>query len=142
MMADAYLLNSRTFAFEAFDDEIVVLDIVQGTYFTIGGWVVDIWKPLVEGAPLAGIAAAVAGSYGRPIDALAAELASLAAQLVEARILVETEALIAAPVLAPAKGPSLPLAFERHSDMEELLTLDPIHGVDPEMGWPHYRPKD
>jgi hypothetical protein len=27
--------------------------------------------------------------------------------------------------------------FERHADMEDLLTLDPIHDVDPRKGWPN-----
>jgi hypothetical protein len=27
--------------------------------------------------------------------------------------------------------------FERHAEMEDLLTLDPIHDVDPERGWPN-----
>jgi hypothetical protein len=27
--------------------------------------------------------------------------------------------------------------FERHAEMEDLLTLDPIHDVDPKKGWPN-----
>jgi hypothetical protein len=30
-------------------------------------------------------------------------------------------------------------SFERHDDMDDLLTLDPIHDVDPQEGWPKIR---
>src|SRR5215217_7015744 len=32
------------------------------------------------------------------------------------------------------------ITYEKHEDLQDLLTLDPIHDVDPEQGWPSLRP--
>ncbi len=141
-MPDAYLFNDRTFAFESFDDEVVVLDIVQGTYFTLNGWIVEAWPALRAAQPLAAIAAEVARHHGRPGEEIAAELEAVVGELTAAGILVAAAPASLALPLALSDAPFRSLAFERHSDMEELLTLDPIHDVDPAMGWPHYRPRE
>ena len=42
-----------------------------------------------------------------------------------------------AEVKVPASSKYQGFLFEKHSDLDELLVLDPIHDVDPEKGWPH-----
>ncbi len=141
-MLEAYLFNDRTFASEAFDDEVVVLDVGQGTYFTLNGWIVEVWNALRAGQPIGVLVAEVARHHGRPAEEIAAELAAVVAELSAAGILVAATPSGEAVPLALSGAPYRPLAFERHSDMEELLTFDPIHDVDPAMGWPHARPRE
>ena len=42
------------------------------------------------------------------------------------------------PPIESAAGPYLEPAFEKFSDMQEMLLLDPIHEVSAE-GWPHQK---
>lgn len=37
MKDNAYTFNAEKFAAEVFPDEIVVLDVIEGTYFSLGG---------------------------------------------------------------------------------------------------------
>ena len=41
-----------------------------------------------------------------------------------------------APIESLAPWPADALRFERFTDMQDLLVLDPIHEVDEEAGWP------
>ncbi|QPC90585.1 PqqD family protein [Mesorhizobium sp. INR15] len=134
----AYLFNADKFAFEVFADEIVVLDITEGTYFALGGWVVEIWPALAARQPVELIADAISQRYGVSGGTIADELSGLVAKLKDEAILRDAEPTDEGMVLAGATGDFRPLSFEKHVDMQDLLTLDPIHDVDPQKGWPSY----
>ena len=136
----AFAFNSREFAFEAFDDEIVILNLTSGTYYALGGCALEAWDPLARTCLLSDIVAAIAARYGAAPETIAADLSGLADALVAERILLEASGAKDAIALGDHRpnGGYQPPRFEKHSDMEELLTLDPIHDVDPQKGWPHY----
>jgi hypothetical protein len=137
-----YRFNGTHFAFELFEDEVVILNVTEGSYFALGGWAFDVWLALADRHPLGRLADAIAGRYGVPADEIADELSNLAAKLVQEGILLEADpAEEVATLSEPPAGGFRPLVFEKHVDMEDLMTLDPIHDVDPEQGWPKYRTK-
>ncbi|MEO5760505.1 MAG: PqqD family protein [Mesorhizobium sp.] len=136
----AYAFNTDNFAFEVFADEIVVLDVTEGTYFALGGWAVEIWPALAARQPVELIADAISQRYGVSTFVIADELAQLVAKLKDETILRDAEPADERMALAdvPSSGDFRPLSFEKHVDMQDLLTLDPIHDVDPQKGWPSY----
>lgn len=142
MPAPAYLFNKASFAFEAFPGELVILNVEQGSYFALGGWALDIWPALIAGQPLERIADAIARRYDAPVGIIASELGEFAARLAQEQILLEAEPSEADLILEePATAGVLqPLRFEKHDDLQDLITLDPIHDIDPEQGWPNVRP--
>ena len=142
MPSRAYVFNQAGFAFEAFPGEVVILNVDQGSYFALGGWALDIWPALIERCPLDRIADAIARRYDVPVATIGSELDGLVARLKEERILLEALPSDAGPALGltVATGALQPLTFEKHVDLQDLLTLDPIHDVDPEQGWPSLRP--
>ena len=142
MPVRAYRFNMASFAFEAFPGELVILNVEQGSYFALGGWALDIWPALIERQPLDRIADAIARRYDAPAGVIASELGAFAAKLAQEQILLEAEPCDADLTLEdPATAGVLqPLRFEKHDDLQDLITLDPIHDIDPEQGWPNVRP--
>jgi hypothetical protein len=139
LTANAYRFNRDKFAFECFDEEIVVLNVVEGVYYAFGGAAVVVWPYLIAHHPIPIIASILATRYSAQLDGVTRDLGEFVERLVTEKI------LLAAPEAATEidRSQLAPLSeyqgfiFERHSDMEDLLTLDPIHDVDPEKGWPN-----
>ena len=57
---------------KVFDDEVVVLDMKSGTYFSLRGAGVDIWRLIEENASCTGIVEALEGRF----DASGSEIAT------------------------------------------------------------------
>jgi hypothetical protein len=136
MPGRAYRFNDADFAYEAFADEILILNVTEGTYFALAGAVIDAWPYLAGGQPLAAIADALAVRYGVTAITIEADLAAIAGQLADEGILAPTEANAEGFAPVAGEGEYRPSSVEKHVDMEDLLTLDPIHDVDQELGWP------
>ena len=134
----AYRFNYDVFAFESFDNEIVALNLVDGIYYAFGGSAVIAWPYIVGQHSELVIACALAARYGMAADALGRDLSEFVGRLIDEKILLPASAtnsgidLIQLGSLREYQG----FSFERHADMEDLLTLDPIHDVDPRKGWP------
>jgi hypothetical protein len=140
MTARAYAFNKADFAFETFATEIVVLNVVEGTYFAFGGSSIDVWDALANRQPVTAIVDATAARHGVSAKLVEQELSNFIEKLIAEKILLEAQPAdesISLQASAPTRG-FQPFSFEKHDDMEDLLTLDPIHDVDPERGWPRY----
>ncbi len=57
-----------------FDDELVMLDLATGQYFSLEGVGVEMWQRLAEGKSPAEIAVALAPAYDAPQDVLGERL--------------------------------------------------------------------
>lgn len=139
MNDDAYSFNFKKFASEVFPDEIVVLDVIEGTYFSLGGAIPMVWPALIGGIPLLEIARVLGQTYKSPSDELQAPLQALVTLLSSEGILEPASPAVAArPVNLVARvGPSFPgFPVEKHEGIQSLLTIDPIRDVDPKAGWP------
>jgi hypothetical protein len=140
MSNSAFVFNDKEFAFETFDDEIVILNLMSGTYYAVGESGLDIWSALIGSSPLPEISRACADHYGIEEKIVAGDLHALVTRLSEERIVAAAPASAKAVSLTPRKTANSYQAptIQKHADLEDLLTLDPIHDVDPERGWPHY----
>jgi Coenzyme PQQ synthesis protein D (PqqD) len=122
-----------------FDDEVVVLDMRSGAYFSLRGSGVDVWELIEAHATGAGISESLAGRYDGSSGEIDMAVGALLEELAEANLIVgdsSVEPAGGAPSQAGAKSDFAPPELERFTDMQELLLLDPIHEVD-EAGWPH-----
>lgn len=132
----AYAFNDRNFAFEVFADEIVILNVTEGTYFAVGGWAVEIWNNLAQGGSTERIVSDVSSHYGIPTSEVGRELAEFVARLKQESIFHDAAPGDGADMAMALSAAFQPISFEKHIDMQDLLTLDPIHDVDPKKGWP------
>jgi Coenzyme PQQ synthesis protein D (PqqD) len=139
LTANAYRFNRDTFAFECFDEEVVVLDLVEGVYYAFGGAAVVAWPYIIAQHPEQVIASTLAKSYGVRLDELTRDLTEFVGRLVSEKILLTATEIISEidRFQLDSLGEYQGFIFERHAEMEDLLTLDPIHDVDPKKGWPN-----
>ncbi|MCD6023637.1 MAG: hypothetical protein K0Q91_553 [Fibrobacteria bacterium] len=138
MMADDPLLRINTrLAAEEFEEEIVLLDVVRGLYFSLGGAAVDLWRAFGE-----------ARAALEVVDALCARQAGAdRAALMNAIDGMRDHQLLlpaasgdpdsgARPPIPAAAGIFLPPVVEAFSDLADLIAIDPVHEVDAATGWP------
>lgn len=132
-------VNARRFASEEIDGEVIILDVEEGSYFSLGGSATSIWNAIGTGASLEAIKAWARRGFadgnraeiGEAIDAVVETLA-------KEGIIGQVEAKDSRALDALGTGAKIfePARCEKFTDMQDLLTLDPIHDVD-ETGWPH-----
>jgi len=138
-----FRINTRFVVSEVIDDEAVIMDLRTGNYFSAGGTGGQIWRALETDRGYASILRWLTTTYAaepqtlkRSLDAFMADL--VAHELVET---LETDGANGAadmdggPWTGPALRPFDPPCLTMHTDMQDLLLLDPIHDVDA-AGWP------
>jgi hypothetical protein len=126
---------------ETFDDEVIIVDLDTGTYFSVNQAGSDAWTLLVAGSTPAEIVDALLARYDGPRAEVERETRSFLDELLARDLVVPSTAPPAArPELAPpaSRRPWTPPRLEPYTDMQDLLLLDPIHEVD-EAGWPRAR---
>ena len=131
----AYRINSPGVIHETIDDEVVIINLDKGHYYSLDGCGARIWTGLIGGVAPADVAAGFEGDAATAV----AGVRELAAELEAEGLIVPAEGDSPAPL---PDGPTLTfeaVKLQRYSDMEELLLLDPIHEVD-QQGWPHPDP--
>jgi hypothetical protein len=131
-----YELNEPSVVAETIDDEAIVINLDRGIYFSIRGTGLAIWSDLIAGVDPHRIAGRLATRTQiaetdavQDVTAFVRELAS------EGLIRSRTGELVAVPAFSLDGLQYAKPALEKHTDMEALLLLDPIHDVDA-AGWP------
>lgn len=110
-----------------FTDEVVILDLESGCYFSARGSSCQVWQWIVDGLSLGQMQAMVREQDREPLRLYVAQLAA-------------ENLILKGPIAAARETPNtvvalVDLKLEKSNDMQELLMLDPIHEVD-ETGWP------
>jgi hypothetical protein len=129
---------------ETIEGEVMVIDLTTGSYYSLRNSGAEIWQAVDRGDAEGEIGDALALRYAAP----PAEIRSAVAQLLEqlsAEGLIEASSaedeVRAAEEAPPTAGdgprePFPPPVLEKHTDMQDLILLDPVHEVDAR-GWPH-----
>jgi Coenzyme PQQ synthesis protein D (PqqD) len=142
-MSNRYRVNSPRVMHETIEGEVIVIDLSTGSYYSLRSSGAEIWHALERGLREDEIANALAVRY----DGEAAEITAAVSKLLDE---LREEGLIessnGAGEALPAALPSLqddgprdrfePPLLEKHTDMQDLILLDPVHEVDAR-GWPH-----
>jgi hypothetical protein len=128
---------------DRFDDEVVIINLNSGCYFSLRETAAEIWDLVRKGATRCEILAGMTAAYFGPTEemerAVAAFLDDLAAEN-----LVQTEesggrAAVGPPTVKAAaadkRRPFPAPRLTKYEDQKELLLLDPIHEVGG-LGWP------
>jgi hypothetical protein len=126
-------------AHERVEDEVIVINLRTGAYFSLTGPAADAWELLLTRTALDDVAAAIADLYEVDVAAVSSDLEPFVRSLVDEDLLVATDPA-SSPATLDDQDPAVartyrPPMLEKYDDMEELLLLDPIHEVD-EAGWP------
>lgn len=133
-LAKAYRLNNPPCIAESVDNDVVIIDLDTGTYHSIKGFSGVIWNALTQSGPASTLVDAIDDQSKK--TAFSAALAQFIEQLLE-RELVAVSPKIKTETLDSIHLPEdFSLQVDSFTDMQELLSLDPIHDADDEMGWP------
>jgi len=140
-----YLINSPKVVDEIFEDEIIVINFDNGDYFSLRQSATDVWKGIKNGQCLEMILENLQTKYEEDEQELRTAVSEM------------TDAFLKANLISPSsevpekndipieeiteKIPFESPIFEKFTDMNDLLLLDPVHDVD-EGGWPHVNPSD
>jgi len=139
----SFRVNSPSVVHEVFDDEVVIINLDTGFYYSVTGLAAEIWTR-IDGATASDIIDDLASRYEMPgpdveaavrpfLDELGSEDLIVVGQRVpgERAQRLGTETADVSPGRPRFEAPVL----RKYGDMQELLLLDPIHEVDA-VGWP------
>jgi hypothetical protein len=136
---DTYFrVNAPDVTFEAFDGEVLVINLRSGSYYSLRESAVPIWVMLSAGyaaeeigRELARVGNAKESVAIAAVDGFVRELESdqLVVRLVDGLRPTRTQVAVTLPTAFT------PPVYDRYTDMQQLLMIDPIHEVDV-TGWP------
>lgn len=136
----AFRVNEPNVVYETFGEEIVLVNLDTGKYYSISESGPAIWTDLIDGFGIDEIASRIHSRYIGNSDSIVASVAAFVDRLVSEKLLVEAADLAAMPrpqsvASNKSKVPFTSPVIENYEDMQDLLLLDPIHDVD-SAGWP------
>jgi hypothetical protein len=140
-MKDKYVVvNERDVLFEVFDDEVVIINMVSGTYYSISSTAQWIWQKIGNGCFLGDLVTGAEDSFDGSREELEKAIYAFVEELGKEGLIryAEKSGGHAKPEATTKSGQNPRFdtpVIERYTDMQDLLLLDPIHEVD-ETGWP------
>jgi hypothetical protein len=146
-LAQRFRVNSPTVVSEVFDDEIIIIHLENGTYYSLDESGAAIWKSLQQGVSIAELAACVATSYAVSSEEIEHTVQQFMKELAQEKLITvdNTARPVAAQVdtvigacVSSSQGRFTPPFLNKYTDMQDLLLLDPIHDV-AEAGWPYVK---
>ncbi|HYZ79488.1 MAG TPA: PqqD family protein [Gaiellaceae bacterium] len=146
-MTTCFRVNSPNVIHETIEGEVILIDLKTGTYYSLRETGAAIWEAIDRGAGLDEIEGALELRYDGSPDEMREAVRKLVGEL-EREGLIRAEQVDGAPTAGqpvfelhgtrqPFEAPSL----EKHTDMQDLILLDPVHEVSAQ-GWPHPAPSD
>ena len=126
---------------ETIEGEVIVIDLETGSYYSLRETSAEIWQGIESGADENEIVDSLHLRYDASPETIGAAVGELLDQLA-AESLIEpgdgsSGVTRAAPVHeANGRVPFPTPTLEKHTDMQDLILLDPVHKVGPR-GWPH-----
>ncbi|MGB3642248.1 MAG: PqqD family protein [Rivularia sp. (in: cyanobacteria)] len=145
----SFKVNSPKVLSAAIDSEVVIVNLDSGDYYSLLKTGVEVWSAIEKGMSYDGILMNLAQNYtGSPqeITATVNEFISkleqenlISVEEIQANQEVNISALENENDANKTKPKFEPPAFEKFTDMEDLLLLDPIHEVDESAGWPNVK---
>src|ERR1700722_11246756 len=117
---------------ETFADESVVMNLASGSYYSLCGISSLMWTLLVDGATERALVRRIEAEYAADAGETSRSIGEFLDLLVDENLLIaEIADDIGVPVGKPIASAPLkaftPPTFEKFTDMEDMLLLDPIH---------------
>jgi hypothetical protein len=133
-----YFADAKQVSHDRLQDEVIVINVASGSYFSGSGTAADVWTLLTQGASLDEAARLLATTFNAPDETVRRDIEACAVFLVERGLLQTTDTPAPKTEFALPNGERLVWRapeFDEYTDMWELIKLDPIHEVE-ETGWP------
>ena len=135
-----YIFNEEKVFADFADDQYIVLNHVNGEYYSFDKASSIVLKALTEGCSAENLAQAFCKRYGGEGSKASESINSFVERLTKLGIILPdgNKGGNAEQYVAAIDSEKMPeLSCEVFTDVADLLTVDPIHEVDEEAGWPH-----
>jgi hypothetical protein len=118
--------------------ETIVVNLETGCYYDLNAVGGRIFALLSEGRTVPELAELLAERYDLEREHAERTLGSFASSLLDEQMIAPADDAAAAATSGAGELPAdyAEPSFNKYTDMQELLLLDPVHEVD-EAGWPH-----
>lgn len=125
-------------ASESFEDEIILINLPRGNYYSLRHSAFALWQELLAGASKQQMADFLVQTFGIATDIATTDVESFTQQLLDEGLVAvrEVSELVYEPSADTRGAEYTKPQLETYTDMQDLLMLDPIHDVDSEQGWP------
>jgi hypothetical protein len=132
-MTTCYAINESQISHNAFDDEVIVVNLASGSYFSMHQCAAEIWRLLARGPASA---ESLAAAFPDAAADAPSEIETFLKQLVAEALIVTSDADANVGTATTTYSPPI---LETFDELRELLLADIIHDTD-EAGWPHVAP--
>jgi|tagenome__1003787_1003787.scaffolds.fasta_scaffold20722805_2 hypothetical protein len=139
-----FSIDVRRVVHETIEGETILINLVSGYYYSLGGCGVEVWSLLAEGRSAEEVVGELQSRYAVDRDAVAEPVNALIDELVQEELLEPAGAEAngnghgAGTLSAPANSSFSPPELKKFEDLQYFLLVDPIHQVGP-AGWPYER---
>lgn len=145
-MTTRFRINTPDVILENFGDEVVIVNLSNGNYYSVDAVGAEVWALIEKGYPTAAVLADLSRRYDGDPATIDTALTQFVTDLLADNLIVpvagDSQLMDAiADTGLTAKQPFKAPILNKYTDMQELLLLDPIHEVD-ETGWPTVKPND
>jgi hypothetical protein len=143
-MADGPFDINPRLMHETIEGETIMINGETGNYYSLNSVGSAIWRAIEANAAPDQIVRFIAARYEAPRDEIRAAVNDFLAELEREELVVRGGAageprleLLAVDSAVSTTSPFSRPSLEKHTDMQDLILLDPVHEVDPQRGWPH-----
>jgi Coenzyme PQQ synthesis protein D (PqqD) len=140
-----FAVRDRQVIHRLIDDEVVMIDLETGNYFTLRGSATRMWACIEAGMSCRETLGHLQESFEGDTSVIDQGLRRLLDQLLEENLIVPTDEPARRSVSLAPEGDRRDYddpAFEKYEDMADLILLDPVHEIDQEEGWPNKPPEE
>jgi hypothetical protein len=140
MLETLYSAQTHGVMSEDFGDEIILVNLARGHYYSLRHTAAHVWRQVQSPASATVLSQSLSTAFAVETNEARQSLTPFFEQLKAEKLLVEAlgKAIDGAisPLTAADRTAFTPPILEIHTDMQEVLRLDPIHDVDADLGWP------
>ncbi|HNX13771.1 MAG TPA: hypothetical protein PK854_06465 [Oscillospiraceae bacterium] len=129
-----FKLNRTEMFFDLADEQAVIIDTMQGYYYAVNRLGSVLLDEVLKGGTLES-AETVLKELGGPAD-IGEQICAFFDRLKEYRIILEDDGKGEVHIPQTAVTDGFKLEITQFEDMADLLTADPVHDVDEDIGWP------
>jgi hypothetical protein len=142
---DAFRLNGSQIIYENIDGELVLINMSKGSYYSTDAVGAQLWELIIAGCRVEEMQEHIHSRYEGEAAEIVRGIGDFLAELQREELIVRDENPQGdghpRPAAASARTPFRPPVLNKYRDMEDMLTLDPIHEVE-EAGWPAPKPAE
>jgi hypothetical protein len=140
-MGEQYTIDSNHIIYEEIDSELVVINLKNGCYYSLNESAALIWKLIANGNSIDNITGLLVAHFSIEPDGIPGEIVRIVSefsheQLLSPAVELETKTEMILPDDIKLADHFQSPVISKHSDIQEMLQLDPIHEVT-DLGWPN-----